>query len=93
MSHNNTPRTPRLITAKEAANILSIQKSTFYDWLARGYLPCHRMSRVIRVDKADLDEFLANTRRNEFLRTAADALGEIPIAELTGTQTRSSETP
>lgn len=65
MSQDTSRRAPRLITAREAARCIGITKSTFYDWLARGYLPCHRFGRTIRVNTSDLEAYLVRTRMNE----------------------------
>ncbi|MDD5726380.1 MAG: helix-turn-helix domain-containing protein [Patescibacteria group bacterium] len=65
MPQDSTKSSPRLITAREAARCVGITKSTFYDWLARGYLPCHRFGRTIRVNTADLQAYLIRTRMND----------------------------
>ena len=56
--------TPRLLKAADAARCLGLTKSTVYDWIARGYLPCHRFGRTIRISVQDLEEYLAKSRLN-----------------------------
>ncbi|MFA4955312.1 MAG: helix-turn-helix domain-containing protein [Patescibacteria group bacterium] len=66
MSHDSTPSIPRLLTAAQAARCLGFTKSTIYDWLARGYLPYHRLgNRLIRISASDLDAFITKSRINE----------------------------
>jgi excisionase family DNA binding protein len=65
MSHNDTATAPRFLNAREAARCVGISTSTFYDWLARGYLPHHKMGRVIRISADDLEAYIRRTRMNE----------------------------
>lgn len=65
MPHSTTTNAPRFLNAREAARYVGISTSTFYDWLARGYLPHHKMGRVIRISSSDLEEFIRRMRLNE----------------------------
>jgi len=58
-SQNNTQP---MITASEAARRLGIGRSTFYDWLARGYMPHHRIGRLVRIHPQDLQDFIDGSR-------------------------------
>lgn len=56
--------TPRFLTARDVSRCLGLTKSTVYDWIAHGSLPCHRFGRTIRVAKTDLEAYLARSRMN-----------------------------
>jgi excisionase family DNA binding protein len=62
-----TPK--RFLTAAEAATCLGLAKSTVYDWIARGHIPCHRFGRTVRISLEDMEAYLeksydAGTDRN-----------------------------
>jgi excisionase family DNA binding protein len=64
-SNHMQPHTlPRMLTTAEAARCIGITKSTAYDWIARGYIPCHRFGRTIRISSADLEAYLSRSRTN-----------------------------
>jgi len=44
-----------LISLKEAAELLSVSRSTLRRWIAQGLLPYVRLGRLLRVRVADLD--------------------------------------
>jgi len=54
--------TQPMLTATEAARRLGIGRSTFYDWLARGYTPHHRIGRLVRIHPKDLQNFIDGSR-------------------------------
>jgi len=49
----------------EAAKYLRIGRKTAYLWIHQGYFPHHRMGKLIKVRRSDLDAFLAKTRIND----------------------------
>ena len=54
------PQDPRLVlTVKEVARLLGINKNSIYGAIARGELPHIRIGRSIRVPRAALERFLA----------------------------------
>jgi excisionase family DNA binding protein len=61
-----TTSTPQFITAREAAACIGITKSTMYDWINRGYLPHHRIGRLVRIQRSDLESFIRDTRMNDY---------------------------
>ncbi len=53
-----------MLTTKQVQEELNIGRTTLWSLLQAGELPYHRMAdRVIRVSRADLDEFKARTRQ------------------------------
>jgi len=48
-SHKN-----KYLTVEEVATIMKISPKTIYDWCAKGYLPCIKLGRLVRIDKDDL---------------------------------------
>lgn len=54
--------TPRMLKAAEAARCIGVTQSTVYDWIARGYIPCHRFGRTIRISVDDLEAYLEHHR-------------------------------
>jgi excisionase family DNA binding protein len=65
-NHMLHTETPHLLKAADAALCIGITKSTVYDWIARGYIPCHRFGRTIRIDARDLADVIAKARLNDF---------------------------
>jgi excisionase family DNA binding protein len=53
---------PRFLTAEQAARCVGITKSTMYDWVNRGYIPHHRLGRLVRIQAADLEAFIQGSR-------------------------------
>ena len=51
---------PRLVTARELGDLLSLAPGTILDKWERGELPGYRIGRAVRFDP---DEILAMTRR------------------------------
>jgi len=49
--HTRWAELPELLTVEEARVFLGLGRSTLYDLLRRGALPCVRYGRVIRVPK------------------------------------------
>ena len=48
----------RLLTAEEVAELLSVDRSTVYDWARAGTIPSYRMGRVVRFDPEQLEHWL-----------------------------------
>lgn len=57
-SHPSTPR--RWLSQAEAADYLGVTDRTIRNYISRGRLPGHRVrgSRLVRIDRADLDALL-----------------------------------
>jgi len=49
---------PRLLTARDVANILNIGQSTAYQLMNRDELPSIRIGRSVRVRPEDLEKFI-----------------------------------
>jgi excisionase family DNA binding protein len=50
------------LSTQEAARRLGITTRTLYRFVDQGELPAYRMGRVIRLQAADIDEFIAKSR-------------------------------
>lgn len=48
-----------LMTVKDAAAALKFSERTLYRWITSGDLPVRRLGRSIRIDRGELDRFLA----------------------------------
>ena len=42
------------LTVEEVANLMKISNKTIYSWCSKGYLPCVKFGRLVRIDKDDL---------------------------------------
>jgi len=43
------------LTVEEVANLMKISNKTIYSWCSKGYLPCVKFCRLVRINK---EEFL-----------------------------------
>ena len=60
---DGTAHSSSLLTPDEIIPRLRVSRSTLYEWLAKGELPCYRLGRIIRIRESDLAEFLERRRR------------------------------
>jgi excisionase family DNA binding protein len=51
------------LTRQGVADRLGVSLRVVDKWLANGLLPYLKLGRAVRIDPADVDEFLANHRR------------------------------
>jgi len=59
---SSSPAAKRFLTVAEVAAELSIPLSTVYAHIAKGKIPGHRFNGVVRVQRADLERYIANSR-------------------------------
>ena len=64
-----------LLTPEEAAELLSLSRSTLYRLMARGEMPSHKVGRARRVPRARLEEFVASLQDSSDLSTVPQSLG------------------
>jgi excisionase family DNA binding protein len=57
-----------LMTAADAAALLSVRTSWIYDAARTGELPCVRIGKHVRFLRSDLERFVAEQRRGRFER-------------------------
>ncbi len=55
-----------LMTAADAAAVLSVRTSWIYDAARSGELPCVRIGKHVRFLRSDLERFVAEQRRGRF---------------------------
>jgi excisionase family DNA binding protein len=60
----STPETevsdkPSLMTAGEVAGLLGVRTNTVYAWANGGLIPCYRIRRLLRFDRAEIRSWLA----------------------------------
>jgi excisionase family DNA binding protein len=48
------------LTVEEVANLMKISNKTIYSWCSKGYLPCIKLGRLVRINR---DEFLARIKQ------------------------------
>lgn len=53
---------PRLLTYRQAAEILGVVDRTIYNLVRRGALPAVRFGGNVRIDPADLQAFIAKAK-------------------------------
>ncbi len=53
---------PVLLTAAEAAEILTVREATVYDMARRGDLPCVKIGRLVRFVEADVVDWFDGLR-------------------------------
>jgi len=58
---------PNFCTVEELANDWQLNKPTIYRIIQRGYLPSYRFGNYIRIRRSDVEEFLKNHRRFDFV--------------------------
>ena len=59
----NTPsRLPRLLTVKEAAQLLHVSTRTIDRWRLDGMLPFLKLGRLIRIAENELEAFMRSGR-------------------------------
>jgi excisionase family DNA binding protein len=61
--NNSTAKTSPMLTLKVVAKRLEISERHARRLIWSGAIPHHRIGRAIRILDADLQEYLANTRR------------------------------
>ena len=59
---NTLSRLPRLLTVKEAAQLLHVSTRTIDRWRLEGMLPFLKLGRVIRVAESELEAFVRSGR-------------------------------
>lgn len=68
-SHSSDDINRRLLTTKEAANLLGISKRKVWELGNRGEIPCVRIDRALRFDLRDLESAIQTWKQ----RGTADA--------------------
>lgn len=61
-SENTANSIDGLLTAREAAEILTISPRHLWDLTKRGVLPAIKIGRSVRYARADIDAFIAKSR-------------------------------
>jgi excisionase family DNA binding protein len=64
-----------LLTPEEAAELLSLSRSTLYRLMARGEMPSHKVGRARRVPRALLEQFVARLQDSSDLSTVQPSIG------------------
>lgn len=58
----NTQWQPLLITVEQAAQMLSLSKTTLYDLIRTESFPVYRFGKAVRVRPSDIQEWLENRK-------------------------------
>ena len=48
----------RWLSVEEIAVHLGIKKDTVYKWVAKKHMPAHKVGRLLKFDKAEIDEWV-----------------------------------
>lgn len=51
----------RVLSSREAAEVAGVAVSTIRGWVRQGLVPARRAGNRLRIDRADLDEYLARS--------------------------------
>ena len=62
--------TPEYLTPAEVAAICRVTRRTVYDWIKHAALPCVKLGRGWRIDRREVERFLASAPTN--MRDPAD---------------------
>lgn len=54
----------RLLNVKELSKILSIKESTIYDWVSIGFIPHHKLGKLVRFKESEILQWLDKKRNN-----------------------------
>ncbi|MGN7403385.1 substrate-binding domain-containing protein [Cytobacillus praedii] len=75
-------------TTEEVAQILKVSKLTIYDLVKKGLLPTYRVGRQMRIDPADLKEYIQRSKRGEGLSLPKvnEVLEDKPKVQLPGSK-------
>ena len=46
--------TIKYLTVDDVAALINVSNKTIYDWCSKGYLPCIKLGRLVRIDKNEL---------------------------------------
>jgi excisionase family DNA binding protein len=55
---NNTIDQDRWLSIEEIAFHLGIKKDTAYKWVAKKHMPAHKVGRLLKFDKAEIDTWV-----------------------------------
>jgi putative molybdopterin biosynthesis protein len=64
-----------LLTVPEVADLLRVRESTVYTWAESGALPCYRVGRLLRFDRAEVQSWLASRGNRRRPDPAAASFG------------------
>ncbi|MCA9055957.1 MAG: helix-turn-helix domain-containing protein [Planctomycetaceae bacterium] len=62
--HESTEVSRLLLTAEQAAEALTISPRKLWELTNTGQLPCVRIGRAVRYDRADLEAWIAAQKRS-----------------------------
>lgn len=58
----------RWLSVEEIAIHLGVKQDTVYKWVARNHMPAHRVGRLLKFDRTEIDEWVksgaAGTKRS-----------------------------
>jgi excisionase family DNA binding protein len=58
-------KSTEVLTVREAGAVLKLSRATIYKRVAEGVIPTVRIGKLLRVPRAELDQLLANARKQE----------------------------
>jgi putative molybdopterin biosynthesis protein len=80
------------LTPQEVADILKIAKTTVYEMIKRGELPCYRIGRKVRVDRKDVEQYRSSRKSVIFSETPSSRNNaEIPKNETLSSTSESQQ--
>lgn len=51
------------LTVDEVAIIMKVSAKTVYDWCSKGYIPCLKLGRLVRIDRDEFQSRLDEIKR------------------------------
>ena len=62
---SNNEQESLLLTMRQAAKALQLSDRTVWSMIQRGELPCVRLGRSVRIDPADLQQFIEKAKEGQ----------------------------
>lgn len=59
---SNTPILARLLSIREAAELLGLRPNTLYSWVASRRIPVVKLRRSVRIEESVLEELISANR-------------------------------
>jgi len=56
------------LTVEEVANLMKISNKTIYSWCSKGYLPCVKFGRLVRINKEEFLSRIEELKEASFIR-------------------------
>lgn len=59
---------PENLTVKETAEVLKVSEQSVHNYIKKGFLPAKKLGRILLINRADLDDALAEVKSLKYKR-------------------------